>query len=523
MMQSSILDPLFAMSAADIATLPEVGLSEEEARVASWLATRLFEQRPYLQLRASYYDGLQKMQDLGIAIPPSLNKLRTIVGWPRVGIDALSNRCVVEGFRYPGDTTTDDDVWAIWQANDLDSESQLAQLDALIYGRCYLVAGTGDDSTNGLPLITAESPLNMTALWDARMRRVTAAFQIYLDTNFTSDTYGHEVCALYLENSTIHMGRVPAGPTGRSVGSWTVTDRDDHNLGRVPVVRMANRQRLGNRDGMSEITPEWMNTTDSAVRTLLSMEIGREFYSAPRRYVLGASEESFQKPDGTPVAAWETYMSKIWAVERDQDGNLPTVGEFKAGDPKVYTELIDTYAKVMAGEMGVPPHFLGVYSDGNPASADAIRSGYEELTVRARNKHVQFGGAWEEVMRLALLISGSGVPHNAFRMETDWADPSPSTPASTAQAIYQQISSGALPATSDVALKKLGYSAVERLQISIDREKDAAAGFLEELAHSMIAKVARVDKALAPDIASSTDIPGTAKPTGAPVPPPAKP
>lgn len=495
------------MPTAVVATLPTLQLSEEEAHAASWLATRLFDQRPYLELHGLYYDGMQKMQDLGIAIPPSLRRLRTVIGWPRVGIDALSNRCRVEGFRYPGTTDTDEDLWDIWQSNNLDGEAQLAHLDALIYGRCYIAVGPGDDTTGGQPLITAESPMNMTALWDSRMRRVTSAFQLYLDTDFTSDMYGQEVAALYLPNTTIIMGR--AATTTGAIQKWDIVTRDTHNLGRVPVSRMVNRARLMKPDGMSEITAEWMNTTDSANRTLLGMEVGREFFSAPRRYILGASEEAFQKADGSAVTAWETYLNKVWAIERDPEGNVPTVGEFKVGDPAVFTKIIDTYAKIMSGEMGVPPHFLGVYSDGNPASADAIRSGYEELTIRATNKHIQFGDAWEEAMRMALLIRDGSMPSGAHRMETDWMDPSPKTPASTAQAIFQQVEAGCIPAYSDVTLKHLGYSAMERQRMAEDRLNDEGATFLAQLAHSIVGKEARVDKSLASDIASGPNVPGT--------------
>lgn len=501
----AVLNPMFSMPTATTATLPTLQLSEEEARAASWLATRLFDQRPYLELHNLYYDGLQKMQDLGISIPPSLSRLRTVIGWPRIGLDALSNRCRVEGFRFPQTTDTDEDLWDIWQSNNLDSDSQLAHLDALVYGRSYVVVGPADPdgSTNGQPLVTAESPMNMTGLWNARMRRCTAALQIYLDTDFTSDMYGQEVAALYMPNSTILMGR--AASTSGAVQKWEIITRDTHNLGRCPVVRMANRCRLEKPDGMSEITPEWMNTTDSATRTLLGMEITREFFSAPRRYVIGASEEAFKKPDGSAVTAWETYISKVWSIERDENGDVPAVGQFPAADPAVHTKLIDEYAKIMAGEMGVPPHFLGVYSDGNPASADAIRSGYEELTTRATNKHIQFGDAWEEGLRIALLIRDGTMPDGAHRMETDWRDPSPATPASTAEAIYRQVEAGSVPAFSDVTLKRLGYSAAERLRLAEDRQKDQGAAFLAELAHSLIGKEARVDKSLAADLSSSSN------------------
>ena len=483
---------------AGIPTLPLIDLSEDEARTASWLGMRLFAQRPYLELRDLYYDGMQKMQNLGISIPPSLEGLRTVVGWPRIGVDALVSRCVIEGFRFPGATDVDEDLMSIWQANKMDGEAPLAHLDAFVFGRAYNIVGAGDDSTGGLPLITSESPLNMLAVYDARLRRVTAALQIYLDTDFTSDMYGHEVAALYLPNSTIHMAResVEGNPTAVK---WQLVERDDHNLGRVPVVRIANRQRLSRRDGLSEITAAWMNTVDSASRTMLGMEVTREFFGAPRRYALGVAEEAFQNADGTAKSAWDAYLSRVWMLERDEDGNLPTVGQFPAADPSVHTKLMDQYAQIMAGEMGVPPHFLGIYTQGNPASADAIRAGYEELTSRSRTRQVGVSDDWEETMILSLLVRDGKVRDDAFLLETDWRDPAPQTIAGTSDAITKQIMAGAIPAASDVTLKRLGYSAVERARLAQDRAVDQGESMLMEIAHNLDAKSLRTEKVIQAD------------------------
>ena len=189
-------------------------------------------------------------------------------------------------------------------------------------------------------------------------------------------------------------------------------------------------------------------------------------------------------------------------LERDEDGNVPTVGEFAVGDPSVHTKLMDEYAQIMAGNMGVPPHFLGIYTQGNPASADAIRSGYEELTSRSLKKHVAFSDDWEETMCLALLIRDGSLPDNAYLLETDWRDPAPQTIAGTSDAITKQIASGAIPATSDVTLKRLGYSAVERARLAQDRAVDQGQSMLEQIAHSMEAKSLRVEKSVTADAAA---------------------
>jgi hypothetical protein len=172
---------------------------------------------------------------------------------------------------------------------------------------------------------------------------------------------------LYLPN---RPSACPATTTG---SGWTVDYRDEHNFGEVPVVRFPNRQRSSDREGRSEITPAIMATTDSACRTLLGMEIAREFYSIPHRYILGAQESDFMNADGTAKTALQMSMNKFLALERDEEGNVPTVGQFTAYDPSVFTKIIDEHAQLMASYTGYPPSYFGQTSTANPASADAIR------------------------------------------------------------------------------------------------------------------------------------------------------
>ncbi|MBQ1164160.1 hypothetical protein KBZ21_39845, partial [Streptomyces sp. A73] len=46
---------------------------------------------------------------------------------------------------------------------------------------------------------------------------------------------------------------------------------------------------------------------------------------------------------------------------------------FTAHDPQTYTKIIDLYARIMATQLGLPPHYLG-YTTDNPASAEKTES-----------------------------------------------------------------------------------------------------------------------------------------------------
>lgn len=474
-----------------VPALPLLELSDDEQSLVNRLNTQRSTLEPTLRQLDSYYNGNQFIRDLGISIPPQMRGMQVGVAWPRITVDALEERLDVQGFRYASSSDGDDALWDIWQANNLDEESQLAHLDALIYGRSFACVGTNDD---GSALITVESPRHMSVLWDPRWRNITAALRVY-----GGDEQGRKRQAtLYLPNQTIYLVE---GATGWVIDDDSNDGRDIHNLGAVPVARLANRQRVSDRDGCSEITPEIMKLTDAACRTLIGMEVAREFYAAPQRYVLGASEEDFVGPDGETKSPWESYMGRFLALTRDPDSDsLPQVGQFMANDPSAYTKILDALTEQMATASDLPPYRLG-QTTANPASADAIRSAENGLVKKAQRRQTAFSGGWENVMRLALRITNNGaLPDEARFIETLWADAATPTPAATTDAIAKQIASGAVPPTSDVTRERLGYSVIERQRLAIDDKKSGTQEFLASVAQSVIAKDARTDLTAARDI-----------------------
>lgn len=447
-----------------IPVLPTLALTESEQELLASLQHKLQADRARLELRDAYYNGDQVITDLGISIPPELRHLHTIVGWSRLAVDALHERMDVEGFRFPRADDADEGLWEIWQANNLDEESPLAHLDALVFGRAYVLVGTGED--DDMPLVTVESPLNLAGIWDARRRRLAAALQVY-------EADGGHQAAFYLPDETVTL-------RSERTSRWEVVDRDRHRLGSVPVLRMANRQRAHDRSGWSEITSEVMSITDAGCRALLRMEVGGEFYSTPQRYILGATEEAFQDSEGNKKTAWETYIGRVLALERDEDGNLPEVGQFAAYDPSVHTQVVNLYAEIMASHTGLPPGYLGRATD-NPASADAIRMSTDRLVKRVRRRHRSFEGAWEGAMRLAARFRGQSLGEDAHLIETIWSNPEIPTPAATTDSIAKQIEVGYLPATSDVAGEKLGYSPLQRGRIDAERRRQEGENALSAL------------------------------------------
>ncbi|MBQ1166181.1 phage capsid protein, partial [Streptomyces sp. A73] len=72
-----------------------------------------------------------------------LQGLHTVIGWPRIGVEALEQRLELEAFRWAVGADAED-LREVAEANDLFDESSLAHLDALTYGREYIAVGSGD-------------------------------------------------------------------------------------------------------------------------------------------------------------------------------------------------------------------------------------------------------------------------------------------------------------------------------------------------------------------------------------------
>lgn len=451
-----------------IPELPLLALSDDESNLLDALRTDLMACRWPMELRDCYYNGEQLIRDLGISIPPQLKGLHTVIGWPQIGVDALEQRLDIEAWRYADVPDESGELADLAEANDLIAESQLAHLDSFIYRRSYVAVGSPDEEGDP-PVITVESPMDMTLFFDARRRAVTSALRLYREED-------QQAAVLYLPDQTINL-------VESMDGGWEVVDRDIHNLGVVTVVRIANRQRVADRSGRSEITPAVMSITDAACRTLLGMEVAREFYGAPQRYILGASESAFQDAEGNPKSAWETYIGRVLALERDEDGEIPQVGTFAAYDPSAYTKIVDLYARIMATQLGLPPHYLG-YTTDNPASADAIRSTEAQLVKRAERKQTVLSAVWAQVLRLALLVANGEVPDRAKRIETVWRNAATPTIASQTDAAVKLVQAGILPPDSDVTLEMVGLTESQRQRVNSDRRRARGASLLDAIVNA---------------------------------------
>jgi hypothetical protein len=199
---------------------------------------------------------------------------------------------------------------------------------------------------------------------------------------------------------------------------------------------------------------------------------------------LGASESAFQDAEGNAKSAWETYIGRVLALERDEDGAVPTVGQFTAHDPSGQTKIIDLYARIMATQLGLPPHMLGYTSD-NPASADAIRSSEAMLVKKAERRIRRFGATHRDAMRLALWVRDGEPPDRSRRIETVWRNPATPTLAAQTDAAVKLAQAGIVPADSEVLLEMAGFTEDQRRRVAAERRRAQGQQLLSRLTQTV--------------------------------------
>lgn len=439
-----------------------MSLTSDELGLIQHLVKKLTHHDRKNHVLEHYYEGKNRLKDLNISIPPSLKLVDSVVGWAGTAVDVLEERLDFEG--YIGDQFGLNDVF---RANELDLESSLGHKDALIYGTGFVFVGKGMEGEAD-PLITIESPKKATAVYDMRTRRIAAALLT------TRDDRGDIMTgSLYLPNETIYFEAYER--------TFIEVFRDVHNLGRVPVAPLINNPRSGDPDGRSEITKAVRSYIDSAMRTLLGAEVAREFYSAPQRYILGADESVFQDSDGNPLNPWSVIQGRVLGIPYNEDeGVMPSVGQFTANSPAPYFEQIRQYAQLMAAETATPSSYFGLQTD-NPTSADAIRQMEARLVKRAERRQKQFGRTWSEVGKLALLVRDGEIPAEASNLRPIWRDAATPTRAAAADEVLKLISSGVLTPDSEIVYNRIGLSDSDKQVIKAEKSTNAASNLISTL------------------------------------------
>lgn len=427
-------------------------LNQDDANLVNGLINTLASQAFQDQKHDAYYEGMQRLEQIGLAVPPELRKFETMVNWCRMVVDSVTDRMQMKAFYLPGEDKASEALRESWDYNNLDSESNLNHQEMMVLGRGFVSVGANEENPE-YPLIRVESPREIAVDIDHRHRRINAAVRTYREEsgNLLLTAAVAEYAVLYQPDRTAWLRRVGS--------QWLIEDEDRHNLGRVPIVMFLNRRRVGRWSGVSELH-DAIPLVDAASRSLTNLQLAGETHAVPQKYVLGMSKGDFVDASGRPIPAWEAYFNAIWA-NQNKDAK---VGQFAASDLSNFHKTIEHYGALLTGIYGLPPRYVGL-SSVNPAAEGAIRAEEARLILNVERKESLAGDGWGWVMGLSERFrTGEWVAGS--RIKTDWFDAGTPTFAQRSDALTKMYNSGQGVLSREGVWEEMGWT-----EARMDRER----------------------------------------------------
>lgn len=402
-----------------------------------------------LQVRAAqhevfdaYYRGDHPLPWLA---PQAREEFRRILRMTRTNamglvVDSMVERIAVSGFRL-GDKG-DAKLWRIWQANNMDSASDQAWLEAGIGGASYMMTAPNpkDPST---PIWTVEHPNQVIT---ATSNRVTVAgLKVWVD-DWTAGLFAELYTALGVYkwlaekvSDTPEWKRwEPAGETwgGRNV------------MGEVPLDEIPNRPRLLT-PGVSELD-DVIDIQDRINKTIADRLITQDYGAFPQRWITAWPAED-EKGNLTPPI--ELGRNRIVTSEVAET----RYGQWETAQLDPYNLAKKEDIRDIASRTRTPAQYLlGDMSNVNGETLKASESG---LVSKVRFRQRGYGEGLENSARRVRRLAG--LEGAAESLETIWIDPQYRTPGELADASVKLLAAGVIDLRQ--AREDCGYSEVQIL------------------------------------------------------------
>lgn len=325
-----------------------------------YLKDKLASKKTRVNRRYSFYEMKHHARDFRISTPEGLESWMSVLGWCSKAVDSIADRLSFREFE--NDTFNMNDIF---NANNKDVLIDSAILGALISSCDFIYIAADKD---GFPQMRVIDGRHATGIIDSQTNMLKEGYAV-----IEFDEHDAPIIeAYFIPGQTFVYNR------GRLVDA--VPNRAPYPL-LVPII---NRPDAVRPFGHSRISRACMNLVGSAARTVKRSEISAEFYSFPQRYVLGMSDDAEQ------MDKWQVTMSTLLRIDKDEEGDRPTVGQFQQQTMGPHVEQLRMFAGLFAGETGLTIDDLGFPSQ-NPSSAEAIKASHEQLRMTAKKAQKTFG------------------------------------------------------------------------------------------------------------------------------------
>lgn len=445
----------------DVPGLPEPYLSSLEEVIG------VFQQKLSRNiLRGRYYDQKNSLKDLGISIPPPLannSEFTAVVEWAEKAVSALQCRSRFDGFVGDGAEV----VNKIFADNVFSRKYPMLTTSELTHSVAFAAIGRGKTKPVQIFLYSA---CNAAAVWDYENDCVKTGITVTSVDSLNNPT-GYN---LFTKDAIVVLTK-PEPKQNR----WAY-EIMPHNMGKPLFVAFVNNPSLDRPFGKSRISRAVMSAIDEAVRECCRISIASEFAALPQKWIMGADDDLL---DGIPE--WQAYMGAILAISRDENNELPQVGQFAQVDVQQHVQLMKLCASRMSSASDIPVHLLGVVSESNPQSAEAIEATTNELVIKAQNLNSNNADSLKELAEMAVAIYNNTSPNTLTDTDLDFQahflNPSYPSVLSQADGMSKMISALPFLAETEVALEAFGFDKTDIQRIMSDKRKSQATNIIKSL------------------------------------------
>lgn len=414
-----------------------MAVTVEELNILDELYVQWQANWPVDERHERYYRLQHTLEQLGMAIPPSMRNFVVMANWARVVVRTIASRQRIRGLYLPGESKADDKLLEIWNDNNMTSQMKMLRKDRYIFGRAFISAGLWEKGSKR-PLLRVESPREVEALVDNRTQEMRAAARFYAPAPKPTNADSQRQL---IPNDPSHITLYMPDYTKQLVmekGRWYQTGVQVHDLGAVPMIMDLNERMSGPIAGESELV-DILPLMDSGARSLTNLQFAQEAHGIPRMWMSGVDKKDFIDPvTKEMIPMFEAYFDAIHML-KDTGAK---VGQLTAADLKNFETALTVYGKQASTVYGFPARYFGIESS-IPATEGAVIADEIQLVNSVEDKNEDEATTVGWIGGLAFRIAtGKWVDGN--RIRADHFDPATPTIAQREDALMKRRSQGVL-------------------------------------------------------------------------------
>lgn len=398
-----------------------------------------------------YYEGKISLNEvnLGIALPEGVRKLEIGCAWGAKTVDVLAGLSMFDGFvGVNGDPAPE--INDIVLKNRLVAEYMKACRDELKFGCTF--ATLSRDRVSG-SRIRFHSPQTAAASWNGEKGRIDCGFAIISsDDDVLSNESFPTLINFYTEDAILVFHRRDRSDV------WKV-ERFLNKMGRPLMEPLIWNATSKKPFGRSRIKEPIRRLIQGYVRTIANATIGLEFSTAPQKYLLGVTDEQYEK---LVNEKFRQYVGSIMAATTNPETmQNPIFGQLAQGNISPHVEMLRVLATQFSAATGLTVTDTGVVNDANPTSSDAILAQSRTLTGMAEQLNAGNGDSLREIALMAMAVKNDVTLDELTDEQKDivahFKNPAMPSVSVTADAAIKIASTREGFAETDVFLEMLGF------------------------------------------------------------------